>query len=84
MHSCNMSIYVVSANTRAFLVIAFYGSCLSASCNACMQVGTPQLDEAAHYLIARAHELQRMAEKERPDLLVEVSYPVTPPAMSWH
>ena len=36
-------------------------------------MGTPELDEAAHYLIARAHELKRMAERDRPDLLVEVS-----------
>ena len=78
MHSPEISIYAVSANSRAFLVITFTDSCLSASCNVCMQVGTPQLDEAAHYLIARAHELQRMAERERPDLLVEVNYPVTP------
>ena len=84
MHSHGMSIYAISAVSRAFLVIAFSGSCLSASCNACMQVGTPQLDEAAHYLVARAHELQRMAERERPDLLVEVNYPVTPATISWH
>ena len=40
--------------------------------NAGMQVGTPDLDESAHYLIAKAHELKSMAERERPDLLVEV------------
>ena len=81
MHSHDMPIYAVPGNSRAFLVIACNGSCLSTSCNACMQVGTPQLDEAAHYLIARAHELQRMAERERPDLLVEVNSPA-PPARS--
>ena len=38
-----------------------------------LQVGTHELDEAAHYLIERAHELRRLAERDRPDLLVEVS-----------
>ena len=38
-----------------------------------MQVGTPELDEAAHYLTAKAHALKSMAERDRPDLLVEVS-----------
>lgn len=38
-----------------------------------LQVSTPELEEAAHYLIARVHELKTMAEQLRPDLLVEVS-----------
>lgn len=37
------------------------------------QVGTPELEEAAQYLIARAYELKNIAERDRPDLLVEVS-----------
>ena len=49
------------------------GRCTKTIDNAGIQVGTPELDESAHYLIAKAHELKSIAERERPDLLVEVT-----------
>lgn len=41
----------------------------------CVQVGQPEIDDAADFLVKYGRRLVKLAEKTRPDLLVQVPTP---------